>query len=462
MSLGAATALVTALTVPARAGGFGTAQFGGTHGNAASDSVTSIFYNPAGLALGKGTQVYVEGLFAYRSADYTRDPGAIDRAGTGTPDGDGIAANSGAAKLRNTIASPFLGAAVRLGKSLTIAAGVYVPFGGQAKWGQVDTWKGNQQFPGAYDGPQRWSVTEGEQRALFYTLAAAYSTPDKKLMFGAGLNLIQGKISLTRARNITGTDDLVNPDGSISEGRSLIEVDGFTMSASLGMIARVSDDTVVGVSYQSAPIPGGQNLDGTLTNQFGATAAASQKVQFRQELPDSLRGAVDWHHGKAGLRGSVEYTRWSAFKEQCLVDSTAPASCQFLPSGALDTENGGEGVLVDLPRNWGDNFAISVGGSYWPSSSLELSANLKYDSNAIPNETLEPALMDADKLISMVGARWTKGKIMVDLSLANVAYATRTTTPRGIDPAAPSRNPDMAGTFKQSVTFALLGLGFSI
>ncbi len=462
ISLGAATALVTALTVPARAGGFGTAQFGGAHGNAASDSLTSIFYNPAGLALGEGTRVYVEGLFAYRRADYARDPGAIDRPGDGTPDGDGIAANSGAAKLRNQIVSPFAGAAIQLGKSLTIAAGLYVPFGGQAKWSPVDKWKGNQQYPGALDGPQRWSATEGKQQAIFYTLAAAYATPDKKLTFGGGINVIQGAISLTRARNITGTDDLVNPDGSISEGRSLIEVSGITASVSLGLIARVSDEAIIGISYQSRPIPGGQDLDGTLTNRFGTSAPAVQDVQFRQDLPDSLRGAVEWQHKKVALRASAEYTRWSAFKEQCLVDATMPASCQFLPSGALDTENGGEGVLVNLPRNWLDNFAVSAGGSWWPSSALELSLNFKFDSNAIPDETLDPALMDSDKLVSMVGARWTKGKITVDLSLANVAYAKRTTAPRAVDPEAPGKNPDMAGTFQQSVNFALLGIGVAL
>src|SRR5690242_16570946 len=57
---------VAAITGNSRAGGFASAQFGGAHGNAASDSLTSIFYNPAGLALDHGTRAYVEALAAYR------------------------------------------------------------------------------------------------------------------------------------------------------------------------------------------------------------------------------------------------------------------------------------------------------------------------------------------------------------------------------------------------------------
>ena len=62
----------------ARASGFATARFGGEHGHPASDSPTSIYFNPAGLALGTGTRIYAEGLFAWRSITYDRPTAAID------------------------------------------------------------------------------------------------------------------------------------------------------------------------------------------------------------------------------------------------------------------------------------------------------------------------------------------------------------------------------------------------
>src|SRR5687767_10346912 len=95
----------------AHAGGFSTARFGGERTHAASDQIGTIYYNPAGLAYGSGTRGVIEGLFAYRTIEYTRPVGAIDDPdGAGTPP-DGVGANAGKATLANALASPFIGIA---------------------------------------------------------------------------------------------------------------------------------------------------------------------------------------------------------------------------------------------------------------------------------------------------------------------------------------------------------------
>jgi len=454
---GSAVFMVAAITPVASAGGFSVADFGGNHGHAASDSLTSIFYNPAGLALGDGTRAYVEGLVGYRSADYTRDVADVDN--PSAPQ-DALDANSGPAKLRNTVATPFAALATDLGHpGLSVAVGVYVPFGGQAKWGQVDRWAGNQTYPGAVDGPQRWAITEGEQRSLFYTGAVAFRTHDRRFTFGAGVNVIQSKLTLTRARNVTGTDDLLNADGSVSEGRSLLDVDSINASVSLGVVAMPTQHLRLGISYQSQPLPGQVGMNGTLTNKFGDTAPRSQDVQLRQRLPDSVRAGVEWRGQRAALRAAADYVRWSAFKDQCLVDSTVESNCVFLPDGSFDPSAGGSGPLLEIPRNWKDTGSLTLGGSWWPKPSFELSLGFKLDSNAVPDATLEPALMDANKLISSLGAGWTGGKLSVYLQLSDVVYATRTTAPRTTAPMAPSRSPDMAGRYTQNILFGLVGVG---
>ena len=73
-------AAATLAPATARAGGFAATRFGGEHGHPATDDPTAVYYNPAGLAYGHGTRILVEGLFVYRTADYTRDPGDIDNA----------------------------------------------------------------------------------------------------------------------------------------------------------------------------------------------------------------------------------------------------------------------------------------------------------------------------------------------------------------------------------------------
>lgn len=447
---------VASITATTHAGGFATAQFGGAHGNAASDSLTSIFYNPAGLALGGGTRAYVEALTAYRTASYARSVGAVDDPNAGA---EAIEANTGAAKLANMLASPFAAIATEVSPGLVAAVGVYVPFGGQADWSKVDKWKNNQTFPGAVDGPQRWSVVTGKQQSIFYSGAVAYRSHDQRLAFGASINIVQSAINLTRARNIDGTDTLRDSSGNVVEGRSLLDVSNIGASVGLGFIAQVNDDTKIGVSYQSQPIGGEQKLDGTLSNKFGETGQAMQQVELRQRLPDSVRVAVEWRHGKGALRAGGDWTHWSVYHDQCLVDRTLPSNCVFLPDGRFDPSAGGNAPLLDIVRDWHDNWGLQGGGSYWPNPNLELSANIRLDTNAIPDSTLEPALMDSDKVITMVGARYTHGHVDVDLTIADAAYQKRTTQPRGVDPMAPSRNPDMAGIFEQNVVFALIGVG---
>jgi long-chain fatty acid transport protein len=449
--------LVAGITSNTYAGGFATAQFGGAHASAASDSLTSIFYNPAGLALEGGTRAYVEALAAYRRADFTRDPGAVDD--TSSP--DAIAANTGTGHLRNFVASPFAAIATDLGqRGLAVAAGVYVPFGGQASWDKNDAFAKNQMFPGAVDGPQRWSVTTGTTQSIFYTGALAYRTADNRLSFGLGVNVIQSSLSLTRARNIDGTDTERTASGTIAEGRSLLDVSSIDVSVGFGLIAQVDEHTKLGISYQSQPLGGEQRMDGDLINKFGDSGESKSRAELRQRLPDSVRVGFEWQGSRLAWRAGADWTHWRLFQDQCIVDLSSAASCQLLPSGAFDPSAGGAAPLLVIPRNWQNTYGVQGGGSWWPRAGLELSANLRLDTNAVPDSTLEPALMDANKLIGMVGARLTHGKFVIDLTIADVAYQDRTTQPRAIDPEAPSRNPDMAGTYTQNVLFALVGLGF--
>jgi long-subunit fatty acid transport protein len=221
-------AMILALSAAstAHAGGFTTTRFGGEHGHAATDDTTAIFYNPAGLAYGEGHRGYVEGLFAYRTVDYNRDAGAIDNpdAGPGTAGTppDGIGANSGAATLGNAIASPFVGIATDAGlKGFGFGLGLSVPFGGQASWDKVGGFS-DAKFPGAADSSARWASIEGSQRSVYLSLGAAWRTRDGRFGIGVAGNYVMSEIKLVRARNLDGTDDLLQANGALKEGRALL------------------------------------------------------------------------------------------------------------------------------------------------------------------------------------------------------------------------------------------------
>jgi long-chain fatty acid transport protein len=457
----------------ARAGGFNVARYAGEHGHAATDSVTSIYFNPAGLALGTGWRVYGEGLFAFRHVSYFRpelavgnvlDPGDT---GAGTPV-DALDTNSGTAELNNVLASPFLGAATDFGvPNLGVGLAFYAPFGGQAKWDKSEAFEGNTQYPGAVDGPQRWSTIEGELRSLYLSAAGAYRLPGPRLSFGLGVNFIRSNIDTVRARTAAGTDDIITDTGDIVEGRSYIDVDGIAFSASAGVIWEPMDAMWLGLSYQAQPGFGNHTQSGQLVQKLGLTGVDETPIRLEQDLPDVWR--IAWRYrpmDNIEVRVAGDYQRWSVFKNQCLLDGTLPKSqnnCALDEDGAATPD--AEGIIVNIPRRWDDTFGVRAGGSYWFTPELEVNGGLNYDSNAVPDETIDVSLLDQNKLIALAGVRWAVlQQLRLDLTLNNVFYFKRTVEPRARDaddmqvgPLPPSSVPDGAGTYKQNVFYVQLG-----
>lgn len=464
----AAAALMPAT---ARAGGFAATRFGGEHGHPATDDPTAVYYNPAGLAYGHGTRILVEGLFVYRTADYTRDPGDIDKA---NPTADEIAANSGDATLANTIVSPFLGVATDFGvEGLGVGLGVFAPFGGQTAWDKADQFEGNTQFPGAVDGSARWSSIEAEQRSVYFALGGGWRTKNGRFGVGASFNFISSNLLMVRARNIDGSDNLLNSQGGVQEGRALLDLKNKTFSVGVGVMVKPTECSRVGLSYQSQPGFGELGFAGTLTNQYGASAPFTVDVEMRQTLPDSVRLGGEWDvSDKLSLHGALEYQRWSVFTDQCLVQTglEGGAKCSFEPAtgtgnrGPLAAD--GKNVLVNIARDWKDTYGIRAGGSYHVNDKLELNGGLLFDSNAVPDETLEPALIDMNKIIAQAGSRYEiSKKLTLNTTLGYVGYFARETSPRSpaLDAVvAPNRNPDMAGKFDVMVAYLLVGLGVQL
>lgn len=454
------------LSTAAHAGGYATARFGGEHGHPATAHPTAMYFNPAGLTLGSGTRVYGEGLLAYRTATFERPVEAIDNLGSGTPDdADGRAANTGRGELSNFLVSPFLGVVTDLGiESLGLAAGVYAPFGGQASWNENDQFANSTMYPGAVDGPQRWSTIEGSQRALYATVAGAYRLAGPRLSIGVGLNAVTQDVSLVRARNGNGTDDLVDGLGEISEGRTLIEGSDMSLSVGAGILWEATDSLRVGLSYQSTPGFGERALEGELTNKFGSGEVTVTETELLFTLPDTFRAGVTFRPiSMLEVRLSGDYTRWSKFERHCLLDRSVPdRKCALNDDGSVDTNAGGAGVVVVIPRDWKDTYGVRAGASFWASDALEVFGGVGFDSNAVPDETLDAGVMDMNKVVSSVGARYglRGGAMSLAASFTNVTYASRDVSARaeGEAPMIPSRNPDGAGSYSQSVNLLTVGM----
>lgn len=459
---------ITSLTYAgdAQASGFLVARFGSEHGHPTTDNPTAIYFNPAGLALGKGTRVYAEGLFAYRTAEYIRPQGAIDNviaAGDPAADGTPIAAvdaNSGPATLGNAIASPFLGVVTDLGlPNLGVGLAFYVPFGGSAEWDQNEDYAGDATYPGAVDGPQRWFTIEGSIRSAYITLGGAYRWPCIGLSVGGGLNVIYSTAETIRARNFDSSDDLVNAQGGVKEGRSYIDVSGWTFSLGAGVIWEPTDKVWLGASYQSQPGFGKTRMSGVMRNQFGAGQPSIEDIELEQALPDVLRVGGRFRPAKnVELRAFGELVRWSHLDKQCIL--SPDGVCSTTATGA--TAPDGDGILAVLPRSWEDAFGFRAGGSYHATETVEAFAGIGYDQNAIPDETLEPTFIDADKLSFSLGGRFglLQRALALTVTLTHVYYFEREVGAQP-DLELPSRIPDARGTYTHGVTFLNLAAEYA-
>jgi long-chain fatty acid transport protein len=382
----------------------------------------------------------------------------------GTADGDltarAIASNSGEATLDNFLVSPMFGFSTDLGLDLpiVIGGGFYAPFGGQAVWDSV---AGDPDLPGTEDGSQRWYTIDGTIRALAYSLGVAFRLDEPRISFGLSANLYQHDVHTVRARNSTGGEELQSGDGTLSEGRSRLEVSGTNFGVGAGVLWEAMPDQLwIGLSYQSQPGFGLMELEGSLHNVFGPTDPQQpQDVLLRQELPDIIRlGGRYRPSTDLELRLFVDYTRWSVLDEQCVVNKNAAdaeAACKTVADGGADSN-----VILYLPRNWEDTFGARLSASYWviARAGAHRSAAATTPTPS-PTNRLEPALYDMDKVTASLGACATTSLKNVGLvvTATNVFYAERDTTERPRPPRVrastdvPAKQPSSTAVYNQNI-----------
>lgn len=460
----AAAAVILTPSFDANASGFAAARFGGERGNPTETNPSTLYYNPAGFGFSTGTNVMIDVNTAIRTAEVDRPVSAIDNQNPFPDDADAnaaaLAANSGVGTLSNVLVSPMLGITTDFGLDmpLKVGAAFYAPFGGQAVWDKNDT--ADPRFPGAVDGSQRWYSIDGTIRTLAVTAGAAYYLEGPRLSIGLSGNVYLNTIETLRARNSDGSDDL-ELSGALKEGRSLVSVTSTDYGMGAGVLWEAwRRKAWIGLSYQTRPnFDGKMELEGTLQNYLGAAAKNQSDVILTSSLPDIVRLGVRVRpRGRYEIRIFGDYTRWSALEQQCLVDksvSDIDAACEVNADGSFanpDAETGK--VIQNLSRKWEDAFGVRLGGSYWVNKDLEIQLGGGYDSNAIPDETLDAALMDTDKFTATLGAVYQfNDMIGFGLTATNVFYMERDTTESAgnNDLTLPSRQPGNQGVYSQNI-----------
>jgi long-chain fatty acid transport protein len=245
---------------------------------------------------------------------------------------------------------------------------------------------------------------------IYITAGAAYKFGP--LAIGVTGNFIDSSVTSTQARTLGGQVD------STVENRGTIDVSGLGGSFAAGaMLEAVPDRLWLGASYQAQPGLGPQMLKGTVTETSGQapyysdTGTNPYKVDFHQSLPDIIRAGVRFRASDVvEIRVFGDLTRWSVMKSQCinLADTSTGTACYVYPNGTAAPAPGSStpsNIFTNIPRNWKDTYGIRVGASYWVKPGIEAFGGLGYETEAVPDSTLEPGAMDADNVGIALGAR---------------------------------------------------------
>jgi long-chain fatty acid transport protein len=445
LALAACLAGGLAAPAPAVGSGFAAAEFGGEHGNVVTTNPTALYFNPAGIALGAGTRLYVSGVLAWRRAGWSHAQAASEP--PAPPGAEG--ADTGQARFSNVFGAPALAATTSIGR-FALGGAFYVPFGGRVRWDPNPRFANDAAFPLAADGVQRWHIIEGAVTSLYFTVGAALRLGPVAL--GMTGNLVRSSVYSRQAKSFN-AQQVVDP---VSEGRIGIDVAGTHASFGVGaMIEAMRDRLWIGVSYQAQPGLGPMKLDGTLSTSFGADVAPPRAITYTHALPDILRVGLrarpnfGWLSGPRALELRVygDLTRWSLLQTQCVSVQHEP--CAVFPDGTDATP--GLTTIQNIRRRWNDSYGAHLGVSYWPAAAVEVFGGAGFATAATPDATLDPMMPDARNVRFALGGRFAApGGFHVTAGLTTVQYAARDNTGRSTltDAELPTRRPDGGGKYE--------------
>lgn len=382
----AAVALLLFSASPARASGITLGKFGGIFGHPNTSGGLALYWNPARISMQRGAFGTIDATLISRAASYDRviyptnpyyDAPGVQETNTGLATTSTLAVLPYAA-----IGGAFDVDDIRLG----LAAGIHPAYGGSATWDKRTDMPA--EYPGAVDGPQRWSGISSSFVILHYVAGASVTWPELGLSFGVSLAVADGDIETVRARNVNRGEELLDARGVIQEGR--IYFTGNDTALSLGLGASFENETVsASMNFRS-----GYNLhiSGDLLQAYGTQDEIQIPAFLDFPTPHVFQTAITLRFGRAEITGVTDYSTWSRMEQNLIfVDRSA--------------EGQRPDQLLEIPRNLQDTFSVRMLLGMNVNPRWNASIMLGMDPSAVPENTVDAALADALKVQLGAGFR---------------------------------------------------------
>jgi len=365
---------------------------------ASPDDPSAMFYNPAGLALLEGTQIYVGATVIIPSGDFT---------GSGPVPAAGVTEE----QVAQTFLPPNIYISHRLNEKIVLGLGISTPFGLGTKW------EGSDGTIAAFSG--RYLAHETAIEGVGISPTVAFSV-NEKLSLGVGVEL---RLSHLQLKRYSGVD--VGGGNFLDVTKAEIETDmANAMGFNFGALFQATDQISIGVAYRSAVtvdydgemkltqiitnipiIDGGVALtvgDGTHDVSTSIDYPSVATVGVAYKLTDQLL-----------VEANVRMWGWSVFKE---------LSISGLP--VVDPATGQVSTYTEtIDEDYEDSLSFVIGCEYWKSEDLALRAGFIYDQAPVPAKSISPLLPDADRTGFTFGVGKRFGSMTIDAAFMYLMFA---------------------------------------
>jgi long-chain fatty acid transport protein len=381
---------------------------------ATADDPSAIFYNVAGIAQLRRTEVMFGGTIINFSNQFTGDPN------------DPFTAGASGQYRRHTFAPPNGYFVMPIGNNLTFGVGLTAPFGLRTNW--------QEPFIG------RFVSRDAEIKTVSVEPAIAWQTSDGRFAFGVGAEYRRGRVVLSR------NSAAFNPfNQRISDvATSYLSSDWENQWGwSAGVLFKPANWRL-GASYR-APMTIDFKGTATITQiptgiaLFDASVAAglphTQGVTTAIEFPGTAAvglaytGIHNWD-----IEGDVTHTTWSRFKALTVNFNDQPA------------------FGFTRPQNWEDTNSFRIGANHVVTDAWDVRFGALYDQNPQPTEVVSPLLPDSDRIGVSFGVGYHAGPFVIDVTEFALHFKTRSTN--GIS------SDNFNGTYKTNANLISLNLGY--
>jgi long-chain fatty acid transport protein len=374
---------------------------------AQADDPSALFYNPAGIAFLKGTQVNLGSTTIYvPSTEFT---GTAPLSGN-APTGVGTASVFEKAKNDIFIAPAFY--ATHSFEGAPVSIGIAV----NAIYPLAKSWDESSAF--------RAEIMNIAVKPINFQPTVAYRFDDWNLAVAAGLDITHAIVTLQR---MAYSPNPSIPNSAYELGNMGLDGTATDVGWNAGLKWKPRPDLSFGAAYRSeiklkiegnanflATTPAGFDIIGMTTGSTSpySRTRATSTVSTDITLPASLALGVAWQPTeKLTLEVDAEQTYWSSMKKL----EFSFASPQF-----ANFNN------KPKPLNWTDVWCYKVGGQYALTKNVDLRAGYMYDLNPIPDSTIGPVLPDADRHSFSIGQGFHNELFALDIAYMWTHFVDRT------------------------------------